>query len=207
VQDINLASILAHIPPPNPTSNPAETSEWTSSKEDSFLFPWEHGNPPVEQAGSTQPVKTRQPSRSVEDTAPHPGTGIQAAQTAYTCVLLPRLPQHKLNGTLSQLISDGLPELCLSYGWRLECSDLQPDYLQWTLRVAPAVSPGNTVRILRRALSERIFELHPELRPLDLREDFWAAGYLILSGSAAPAPAALQDFILKTRRRQGYTQP
>lgn len=205
VQEINLAALLSHIPSPDPA--PAGASEWTAEPEETFTFPWEQNTPAAGSTGSTQPVKVPKAAHSVADTAPRPALAADMARTAYTCVMIPRLPQHTLDGALGRQIASWLPEFCLSFGWRLDHIELQPHYLQWTLRVAPAVSPGNTVRLLRRALSERIFEAFPDLRPLDLREDFWAAGYLIISGSAAPAPAILDDFIRKTRRRQGYSTP
>lgn len=205
VQEINLSALLSHIPSPNPIATGA--SDWTAEPEETFVFPWEQNAPAATSAGSTQPVKVHAAARSMADTAPRPTLAVDTAQTAYTCVLIPRLPQHTLDGALGRQITVWLPELCQSFGWRLDRTDLQPHFLQWTLRVAPAVSPGNTVRLLRRALSERIFEAFPDVRPLDPREDFWAAGYLIISGSIAPTPAVLDDFILKTRRRQGFTTP
>ncbi len=49
---------------------------------------------------------------------PEPATPAMADLT-YTCVLIPRLPFHRLNGDLELQLSRWLPDLCLAFGWRL----------------------------------------------------------------------------------------
>lgn len=121
----------------------------------------------------------------------------------YSALLLPRFPQHALVGELSEELGLWVPQLCLAFGWRLEGFSIRPDTLQFTLQVAPSVSPGNVVRILRQRTSQRIFSRFPELRDLNPSGDFWAPGYLIISGSTPPQPNLLHDFVAQTRRRQG----
>lgn len=124
---------------------------------------------------------------------------------AYTALLIPRIPQHILVGELSEELGLWVPQLCLAFGWRLEGMSIRPETLQFTLQVAPSVSPGNVVRILRQRTSQRIFSRFPELKELNPSGDFWAPGYLIISGSTPPQPNLLHDFVVQTRRRQGLT--
>lgn len=120
---------------------------------------------------------------------------------AYTCILLPRFQEHFLTGELALQLGQWLPELCIAFGWRLEGIAIRPDYLQWTLRVPPAISPGGLVRTLRQQTSLRVFQAFPHLK--NPAEDFWAPGYLILSGAQPPAADLLHDYMEQTRRRQG----
>lgn len=124
---------------------------------------------------------------------------------AYTALLLPRIPQHVLVGELSEELGLWVPQLCLAFGWRLEGLSIRPETLLFTLQVAPSVSPGNVVRILRQRTSQRIFSRFTELKELNPSGDFWAPGYLIISGSTPPQPNLLHDFVVQTRRRQGLT--
>lgn len=121
----------------------------------------------------------------------------------YTCVLVPRLPQHYLIGELADRLPQWVGHLCLAFGWRLDGIAVRPEYLQWSVQVAPAVSPGNIVRILRQRLSQNIFVTYPHLVEQNPSGDFWATGYLIVSGPQPPSAQLLRDYILQTRRRQG----
>ncbi len=122
---------------------------------------------------------------------------------SYSALLLPRFPQHVLVGELAEELGLWVPQLCLAFGWRLEGLAIRPETLQFALQVAPSVSPGNVVRILRQRTSQRIFGRFPELKELNPSGDFWAPGYLIISGSTPPQPNLLHDFVAQTRRRQG----
>ncbi len=121
---------------------------------------------------------------------------------AYTCVLLPRLPHHELEGSLAERLADWLPQICLAYSWRLNGLLIQPKYLQWTVQVVPAISPGNVVRLIRQQISQKTFAEFPQFEVDNPSGDFWAAGYLIISGFQPPSRQLVQDFICQTRKRQ-----
>jgi REP element-mobilizing transposase RayT/DNA-binding NarL/FixJ family response regulator len=124
----------------------------------------------------------------------------------YTCVLVPRLPQHYLTGELADKMAAWVQQLCLAFGWRLEGISVRPEYLQWTVQVAPAVSPGNLVRVIRQRTSQHIFSSFPGLATHNPSGDFWAIGYLIVSGSQPPSAQLLRDYIAQTRKRQGINR-
>lgn len=121
---------------------------------------------------------------------------------AYTCVLVPRMPGHLLVNQLSRRMMDWLPQLCIAYGWRIVSMLIQPEYLQWTVQVAPAISPGNVVRLIRQQTSRRIFAQLPQYEVDNPSGDFWAPGFLIISGTQPPSHEVVQDFIYQTRTRQ-----
>ncbi|HWQ05126.1 MAG TPA: transposase [Longilinea sp.] len=125
------------------------------------------------------------------------------SRLSYSALLLPRFPQHALIGQLSQELAVWLPQVCVAFGWRLEGLAIRPDRLQFTFQAAPSISPGNVVRILRQQTSQRIFNRFPDLKELNPSGDFWAPGYLIISGSTPPPSNLLNDFVAQTRRRQG----
>jgi hypothetical protein len=81
-----------------------------------------------------------------------------------------------------------------------------PDYFHNShTRVAPSVSPGNIMRVLRQQTSQRIFGFNSTYKEQNPSGDFWAPGYLVISGSQPPAGDLLRDFLQETRRRQGLS--
>jgi REP element-mobilizing transposase RayT/DNA-binding NarL/FixJ family response regulator len=150
----------------------------------------------------------------LEDTRPHVVASLTSlgqlepispalSQITYTCILLPRIPYHYLTGELADRLAQWIHQLCLAFGWRLEAISLRPEYLQWTVQVAPSISPGNVVRIIRQKTSVYIFSQFTQIREQNPSGDFWAYGYLIVSGSQSPSSQLLREYISQTRKRQG----
>jgi REP element-mobilizing transposase RayT/DNA-binding response OmpR family regulator len=125
---------------------------------------------------------------------------------SYTCLLIPRMPYHYLTGELADWLNQWLIHCCLAFGWRLEGLAIRPEYMQWIVQVSPAISPGNLVRIVRQRTSQYIFSHYPQINYENPSGDFWAPGYLILSGSQLPSSQMLREFIVQTRRRQGINR-
>lgn len=124
----------------------------------------------------------------------------------YACLLLPRFDSHHITGDLAENLSRWMPQICIAFGWRLEYLAVRPDYLQWVINVPPNTSPGYLMRIIRQQTSKRIFENFPRIKKENPSGDFWAPGYLIM-GSAQPHPSKLvQEYIQRTRKRQGIHQ-
>jgi len=123
----------------------------------------------------------------------------------YACVLLPRFPEHYLTGDLGACLAEWTTQLCVAFGWRLEHLSIRPEYLQWMVNVPPTTSPGYLMRIIRQHTSRRLFLEFPRMETENPSGDFWAPGYLIVSGNQ-PAPSHLvADFIRQTRERQGLS--
>jgi len=125
------------------------------------------------------------------------------ASLSYTCIMLPRLPNHMLTGRLARKLAEWLKQICLAYGWRLEAQSVRPEYFQWTVQVSPVISPSSLVRLVRLQTSQRIFGSFGRYAVQIPSGDFWAPGYLIISGSQPPDTGLLRDYIQQTRKRQG----
>jgi hypothetical protein len=121
----------------------------------------------------------------------------------YTCLLLPRLPEHRLAGELAAGLEVWLPEMCLAFGWKSCQVVIEEQCLQVTVQVAPMVTPGSLVRVLRELTSQQIFAGFPDMAKQNGSGDFWAPGHLIISGVQSPTGRMVKEFIEKTRRRQG----
>jgi REP element-mobilizing transposase RayT len=60
---------------------------------------------------------------------------------------------------------------------------------------------------MRQQTSQRIFMEQPRLKKENPSGDFWAPGYLLMSGTQ-PHPAQLvRDYIRQARERQGVLRP
>ncbi len=157
--------------------------------------------PAVSPAEPTQPLPTVPDLwRQAEELETPPS---EFASLSYTCVMLPRIPGHLLTGRLARKLAEWLKQICLAYGWRLEGQSVRPDYFQWTVQVSPVISPSSVVRLVRLQTSQRIFGSFGRYAVAIPSGDFWAPGYLIVSGSQPPDPQLIRDYIQQTRKRQG----
>ncbi|MBS1250688.1 MAG: hypothetical protein MAG431_02283 [Chloroflexi bacterium] len=121
----------------------------------------------------------------------------------YVCVLIPRLPRHRLVGDLARELDAWLKELSLAFGWRLEHLAVRPNYLQWIMAVRPKMAPERMMSQLRQHTSERIFKDFPRLARENPSGAFWAPGYLMVNGRKPLPMSLIRGFIDKTRQFQG----
>jgi REP element-mobilizing transposase RayT len=191
------AQVPEHLMPPAGVPNP-NLAHVPALRQQSYPIP----EPPGDPLEDTNPgvITTISQINQLEPASP------AISLLNYTCVLVPRLPQHFLTGELADRLAQWLAQLCLAYGWRLEGIAVRPEYMQWSVQVAPAVSPGNLVRIIRQRTSFYIFNAFAHLGTDNPSGDFWATGYLIVSGPQPPSAQLLRDYISQTRKRQGITR-
>lgn len=124
----------------------------------------------------------------------------------YACVLIARMPEHHLTGEVASLLSDLVTQISVAFGWRLEHLSIRPDFFLWMVNVPPSTSPGYLMRIIRQHTSRRLFAEVPRLMEDNPSGDFWAPGYLIMSGPQLPPTQLVRDFISDTRKRQGISK-
>lgn len=227
---LSLADLLGEVPPPDPQAG----GEWVP--EIDLSLPRVEAEAPPAPAASEAPappeptLSSSQPATAEslpaflpeeEDLAVNHATllpdltSIQQiepistsfSQIFYTCVLIPRLPSHFLTGTLGEQVGQRVQQLCLAFGWRLEGIAVRPQYMQWSVQVNPSIAPASVIRVIRQRTSSFIFEHFPALAEENPSGDFWASGYLIVSGPQPPSPRLLRDYIEETRRRQGVLPP
>ncbi len=137
---------------------------------------------------------------------PEPATSIMA-DLAYTFVLLPRIPVHFLDGETQRKLSVWVPDLCLAFGWKLSRLQIQPEYLLWSTQMTPGVSPASVMRVIRQRTSSLLFEFRGYYRSQNPSGDFWAPGYMVLSGTQLPDDAVISEYIQQTRQQQGIPVP
>lgn len=122
---------------------------------------------------------------------------------SYTCLLLPRFPSHQLKGDLANYLPQWLQQVCISFGWRLEFVNVDPDYFQWSISVLPATPPGRFMQQIRYDTSELILSHFGRIKQENLSNDFWAPGYLVVLGTRPHPREMVEQYIRLTRRQQG----
>ena len=122
----------------------------------------------------------------------------------FTGVFLPRFPEHRLIGPISERLNEWVDRVCVAWGWRAQAIDVQADYLCLTLNLNPETAPGRAFFLLRQELSQRILQAFPDLA-VDLPSSvFWAPGYLLTAGGPPPQ-GRIASFIQDTRKAQGLS--
>ncbi len=121
----------------------------------------------------------------------------------YACLLIPRFSHHYLTGDLADKLAEWLPNIAVSFGWRLESLAVRPEYLQWVVNVQPNTSPGFVMKTTRDHTNEKIFTTFTKIKRENPSGDFWAPGYLIMGGSNPHPPQLIRDYIKQIRMRQG----
>ena len=125
---------------------------------------------------------------------------------SYSCVLLPRMPNHNLSGGFADLLKNEMLRLCLAFGWRLEKLNIQPKFLHWVVGVTPEVSALIVIQHIRVQTSNILFAESSRLTNENPSGDFWAPGFLVIDGRQSLTESMVLNFIQNTRNRQGIDQ-
>ncbi len=120
----------------------------------------------------------------------------------YTCLLIPRDPHCFLARDLGERLSFLLPQLHLEYGWHISGIAVRPQYLLWAIALPMDACPVDIIQEIRRRTSAHLLANFPNLKSSDPQLDFWAPGFLALSGSSIPSVEMIYDFIKQTRANQ-----
>ncbi len=121
----------------------------------------------------------------------------------YSCLLIPRMPQHLVNSNLASYLFKWMGQLCLAFGWRLEHLSIHSDHIQWIAGAPLTTSPALLVRTLRQKTSRYIFSQFPALAEENPSEDFWAPGFFISGGKQTIQPHLVNRYIHEIREHQG----
>ena len=170
------------------------------------------GSESARRLADTSPLHPRQDVAQVSKVSMMDSWELKPASTGvysltYGLLLLPRLPGHHLVGDLAERLPLWVSQLCIAFAWRLEHLSIRPDYLQWNASAPPDTAPGRMVRDIRKHTSQRIFDEFPLFGRENPSGDFWAPGFLLISGSQPPPAELVRDFIQQTRRNQGLLRP
>jgi REP element-mobilizing transposase RayT/CheY-like chemotaxis protein len=214
LEPVSLTPLFEDVPPASPGQlSPSQTTEIST------LTP-----PEASEARSPNPQRADEEMKGERLMASRPET-VEVSQPApaeasmhalepaspavcnlsYACLMVPRMPQHLIDGDLAARLSDWTRQLCLAYGWRLDQLVVNRDCVAWVMNVQPTASPSTMMRLFRQQTSARIFADFPILGRENPSGDFWAPGYLIMSSGQLPPESLVRDFIKQTRRRQGVS--
>jgi REP element-mobilizing transposase RayT/DNA-binding NarL/FixJ family response regulator len=142
-------------------------------------------------------------SDSEFDTHTIASTGSYGHYITYSCLLVPRMPEHMLKSNLASFLFKWMGQLCLAYGWRLEHLSIHPNHIQMVTAAPLATSPAFLVRTLRQKTSQYIFSQFPPLTNENPSGDFWAPGFFISGGKQTIQPHLIDRYINEIRGHQG----
>lgn len=157
------------------------------------IEPAEKNSGLITDADASQPSTTEpQPSNTAAHTTP---PDFSTLYFDYCCVLIPRNPQHYLTRSLADRIAIALPQIHQERGWRITGISIRPQYLQWFIALPAINCPVEAICEIRQHTSAFLFDQFPELKGNDGESDFWAPGYLMLSGGQPISMNIIRKFI------------
>ena len=120
----------------------------------------------------------------------------------YSCVLIPRDPQCYLTRAIAERLGLILPWIHANHNWRLTGISIRPQHLQWSVALPTATSPVSAIREIRRLSSDQLFATFSELQNREEDQEFWAPGYLVISGTRSAPYTMIKSFMDWTRQSQ-----
>lgn len=125
-------------------------------------------------------------------------------EISYACLLIPRFPDHRLQGDVEEELRELMKDTCLETGWTLDYLAIQPEYLQWIVRARGSTSPYGIMQVFRGRTSRAILEDFPLLTQRGPMHDFWAPGCIMIPHQEPHPLARVREFISLTRRQQTF---
>lgn len=148
------------------------------------------------------PTPPAEPETGNKNRELHSPVNFHSLRLPYSCVLIPHDPQHFLTRDLAERLGLMLPQLHLKRGWRVIGTAIRPQYMQWQAALPLDISPAEAVQEIKKETSRWILANHPELKYCGSEEDFWAPGYLVLSGEYTIPPAMIHEYMHRARNVQ-----
>jgi len=121
----------------------------------------------------------------------------------YSCLLIPRFASPHHTSDREKKIEEYIKNIHISYGWRLEQLEIQPEYLRWASSFPPNITPSKHIEKIRKETSRLLFEDFPTLKRENLNGDYWAPGYLILGGKNSISNQLVLAFLKRNRQKYG----
>lgn len=123
--------------------------------------------------------------------------------TSYVSLVVPRFKKHLLMGDLSDQLHIWMKDICISFGWQLQITDIRTDYLHWIMAVSITEYPTQFMTTFYRESSQKIFTEFPRLSHKNMSNEFWAPLYVVNVGQVPYAQDAIQSYIQQIRTQQG----
>lgn len=156
---------------------------------------------PPAQAPKPPAAPQAEPAPQPSQTLPEPPE--PDPRLAYSIVMAPRFPEHRLAGSLVESLTEWTRRLCVGWDWKAERLAVTEDTLLLEVRLPPDEAPAAAADRLANQLSDRILETYPHLNPGFPSGRFWATARLLKSG-APPSATEIRAFVTQLRRTQGF---
>ncbi len=121
----------------------------------------------------------------------------------YACLLIPRMPRHKIIGSIRSRLEQWVRDVAIASGWRLDYLTIRPEYLQWIASAPPNLAPLTIIRQVENYTSTLIFQEFPQFALENPSQHFWAPGYVLASEFDPFTPAVIGGFTDHIRQAQG----
>jgi len=164
-------------------------------------------------ARSGSDTKARGGRKASKDAAPS-GNAVhfetfetRAYDMSYACLLIPRNPEHLLDGKVAEFVQEAIRATCAAFGWKLTFVQVRPQYLQWVVSATVGMPPSKCIHTIREQSSKGILDKFKQFREDVKFQDFWAPGYLVLVSAEAHSQSIINEFITLTRQQQGLPPP
>jgi len=125
------------------------------------------------------------------------------SQINYCCILIPRLPWHRIEDDLKDQLSVWMHTLGFVYNIKMKSVSALPTSLQWVCEVNSIMAPAEVIDIIRRQTSKKIFNDFPNFASDNTSGDFWASECLVVSRGELLDDAEVHTFVQIVRKRQG----
>lgn len=168
-------------------------------------FPWDAASQPGDTGTiESRPIAGEEPS--VAETQPMiaaPEETLPAQRDfrfTYHCLIVPQDEKTYLVRDLAERLGYLLPQVHLINGWKLKSLTIRPQYLLWSVSLPLECTPRDVVEKVKSQTYSHIQTNFPEILLHNENADFWADGYLVLSGEEPPARSLIIDFQKSSRQ-------
>lgn len=120
----------------------------------------------------------------------------------YTCVLLPRDPNFFLIQVVAERLKMILSGIHTSHNWGLTRIAIRPQQVLWSIALPAQTSPVSAIQEIRRLTSEQLIHTFQDYKNKYKEHDFWAPGYLMVSGTDCIPNTMIKSFIDLTWKEQ-----
>jgi len=118
----------------------------------------------------------------------------------YNFILIPRNPNQFITRPFAEVLNQYLPQVHKENNWEFISISTRPQYLIWSAAFPLSVPVCEVAAEVRSVTNERLFSRFPELLDTHPNANFWAAGYLAISGANSPSNQLVRDYIELTKQ-------
>jgi REP element-mobilizing transposase RayT len=123
---------------------------------------------------------------------------------SYTFLFVPRLPHLTLTGDLKARLEQWLIALADTHDWDASLILIEEDYVEISLKCAPADSPERVIKTMLAETSDKILSEYPRLAATHAKRPgaFWANGYYVVTPGRRLLPEEISAFVQYQRHEQ-----